>query len=286
MATRSRKQQQTPPPEPRLTIPLARATRELQERIELGHVLQEQVGDVRSPDDLKDLRFEYSTWDEYNKSWLDRFVGEAVATEYRGSYGMVVLGQDKSLQQRVSELNDDFRTKLRRLVSIRDRLAIWSDEEPVGESDADTEGPVFIVHGSRTDIAERVARMVERSTGRDAVILHEQPNEGRTLIEKFEAHATAASFAVVVLTGDDEGRKRGGDDVRPRGRQNVVLELGFFIGRLTRKRVVVLTEPDVERPSDIDGLVYVELDEGGKWKQELARDLAAAGIRVDVKRIP
>lgn len=147
----------------------------------------------------------------------------------------------------------------------------------MAESEIDTDGPVFIVHGSRTDLAERVARMVERSTGRDAVILHEQPNEGRTLIEKFEAHATAASFAVVMLTGDDEGRKRGAEALRPRGRQNVVLELGFFIGRLTRKRVVVLTEPDIVRPSDIDGLVYVELGSGGKWKQGLARDLEAAG---------
>lgn len=131
-----------------------------------------------------------------------------------------------------------------------------------------------------------MARVVERSTGRDAVILHEQANQGRTLLEKFEHHAGSASFAVVLLTADDEGRRVGEDGLRPRGRQNVVLELGFFFGRLGRGRVVVLVDPGVEKPSDIDGLVYVRLDEVGTWKQGLARELEAADIAVNVARIP
>jgi predicted nucleotide-binding protein len=59
------------------------------------------------------------------------------------------------------------------------------------------------------------------------VILHEKANRGLTLMEGFEHHAASASFAVVLLTADDEGRKVGEDELRPRGLQNVVLELGF-----------------------------------------------------------
>ena len=96
--------------------------------------------------------------------------------------------------------------------------------------DIDEDGPIFVVHGSNLDRAREVAHVIERGTELDATILHEQPSRGRTILEKFEHHATAASFAVVVLTADDQGRKIGEDSLRPRGRQNVVLELGFFFG--------------------------------------------------------
>jgi predicted nucleotide-binding protein len=62
----------------------------------------------------------------------------------------------------------------------------------------------------------------------------------------------------------------------------VVFELGFFVGVLGRENVAVLLDPDVERPSDLDGLVYIALD--GNWKIELARELRSAGIEVDISR--
>src|SRR5439155_364495 len=108
--------------------------------------------------------------------------------------------------------------------------------------------------------AERheLVRVLERATSRNVVVLHEQPNAGRTLIEKFEAHARAAAYAVVLLTGDDEAGSISGER-RPRGRQNVIFELGFFFGKLGRERVTVLVQPGVERPSDVEGLVYIVL---------------------------
>ena len=105
---------------------------------------------------------------------------------------------------------------------------------------------------------EAVGRLLEKPGGHEVVILHEQPNEGRTLIEKFEDHASAGDHAVVLLTGDDVGGEvpvDGKDPVlNPRGRQNVVFELGFFVGRLGRSRAVVLYEEGVELPSDFKGL--------------------------------
>ncbi|HEX5461449.1 MAG TPA: nucleotide-binding protein [Steroidobacteraceae bacterium] len=135
---------------------------------------------------------------------------------------------------------------------------------------------VFIVHGHEDGPREMVARFLER-IGFEPVILHEQANQGRTIIEKVELHGDVP-FAIVILTPDDEGSKRG-DPARPRARQNVVLELGYFIGRLGRDKVCALKQGDLELPSDYAGVVYHPLE--GEWRQALARELKAAGFQID-----
>lgn len=64
--------------------------------------------------------------------------------------------------------------------------------------------------------------------------------------------------------------------LRQRARQNVILELGFFIGHLGRTRVCVLATPDVEQPSDIVGIATISTD--GEWKPNLRMELRAAGM--------
>jgi predicted nucleotide-binding protein len=118
------------------------------------------------------------------------------------------------------------------------------------------------------------------------VILHDQADQGRTIIEKFEDHAAEAVFAVVVLTRDDIGVLATDDrELQPRARQNVVFELGFFFGALGRNRVVILFEEGVELPSDLGGLLYIPLDDRGAWKVTLARELKAASIEVDANKL-
>lgn len=140
-----------------------------------------------------------------------------------------------------------------------------------------------MVH-ARTHIEakQEVARFLER-LGTDVEILHEQPNKGRTLIEKFESHAAQAAFAVVLLTGDDVGGLNP-DGLQPRARQNVVFEFGFFFGALGRNRVAVLHGEGVEPPSDVLGIVYIPLDGAGAWKMLLASELKDAGLSVDMNQ--
>ena len=141
---------------------------------------------------------------------------------------------------------------------------------------------VFVVHGHDEARKHEAARFLAACTGSEPVILHEQPNSGATIIEKFERHAADAGFAVVLGTADDVGFAHGHEgDAQPRARQNVIFELGFFFGALGRKRVALLYEPSIERPSDIDGIVRIPLDEAGAWKMLLARELNSAGIGVD-----
>lgn len=119
-----------------------------------------------------------------------------------------------------------------------------------------------------------------------AIILHEQPNLGRTIIEKLEQHASDTIFAVAILSSDDVGYpKSKTDDAKPRARQNVILELGYFSGLLGRKRVVVLYETGVEIPSDFLGVVYIPIDAAGSWRFALEKELKYRGMNIDLNML-
>jgi hypothetical protein len=145
---------------------------------------------------------------------------------------------------------------------------------------------VFLVHGHDAAAKEAVARVLEKFA-LEVTILDEQANRGlTTVIEKLGSHADA-DYAVVLLTGDDWGGLRGckPEELRPRARQNVVLELGYFAARLGRNRVSVLYEEGVEIPSDTSGVLWIGLDASGGWQLRLARELKAAGLPVEIERL-
>jgi len=121
---------------------------------------------------------------------------------------------------------------------VRDRLFV-DDRQP----------KVLVVHGRNVSAREAVARFLMK-LGLRPILLDEQAGHGRTLIEKLEGHAPA-SFAVVLLTGDDVGALASDRrHLRPRARQNVIFELAFSIAHLGRERVCALYEEGVELPSD------------------------------------
>lgn len=142
-----------------------------------------------------------------------------------------------------------------------------------------TSRKVFVVHGRDNEAKNDVARFLSK-IGLEEIILNERPNIGRHLLTKFQDESEGASFAVVLITPDDECGLPGAP-LRKRARQNVVFELGFFIGRLGPSRVAALVKGDVEKPSDFDGVGYIDLDPAGGWKRLLARELKAAKIPFD-----
>lgn len=127
-----------------------------------------------------------------------------------------------------------------------------------------------------------MARFIEH-IGFEAIILSEQANQVRTIIEKIEAHGDVG-FAVVLLTPDDVGGTTA-DSLRPRARQNVLLELGYFIAQLGRARVCTLAKGDLEIPTDFAGVVWEPLDDRGAWKTALARELTATGYAIDWNKV-
>jgi len=139
---------------------------------------------------------------------------------------------------------------------------------------------IFIVHGHDDSLLNRVARFLE-NLKLTPIILFEQAGRGNTIIEKLE-HNSDVCFATILLTPDDLGKKATEKDFLPRARQNVVFELGYFIGRLGRNNVVALYDESVELPSDYRGVEYIKIDADGAWKLKLAKEIKASGISIDM----
>ena len=143
---------------------------------------------------------------------------------------------------------------------------------------------VFIVHGHDETLLLRVKEVLS-SQSLTPVILKDAPNGGATIIEKFERNSDVG-FAVVLLTADDEGQSKSDvDNTKSRARQNVILELGYFIGRLGRARICALNDEQVELPSDFHGVIYTPLDGGGAWRFKLLDELKHAGYSIDKNKI-
>lgn len=142
---------------------------------------------------------------------------------------------------------------------------------------------VFIVHGHDEAPREAVARFLSK-IGLEPIILHEQANEGMTIPEKLARHSNVG-FAVVLVTPDDVGRAKNDELLMPRARQNVILELGYFIGLIGRERVCALLKDTVEFPTDYLNVGYHKFDSVGGWKQNLARELKSAGYNIDWNKV-
>ena len=142
---------------------------------------------------------------------------------------------------------------------------------------------VFIVHGHDSASKETVMRFLE-DLGLIPVILHDRPNEGRTLIGKLERNANVG-FVIVLLTPDDQAHPVDKPHlINHRARQNVIFELGFFIGKLGRNRVCALYKEGVEIPSDLLGFAYLSIDDGQEWKRLLAREIEHTGLKLNLER--
>lgn len=142
---------------------------------------------------------------------------------------------------------------------------------------------VFIVHGHDEAVKERTARFLDK-IGYEAMILHELPSMGKTIIEKIEHYAQDTHFAIVLYTPDDKGETAAtvdSGDSQFRARQNVIFEHGYLIGLLKRENVTAINVGKMELPSDIHGMVYI----GDDWKTKIALEMKQAGYDVDINKI-
>ncbi len=143
---------------------------------------------------------------------------------------------------------------------------------------------VFIVHGHDESAKNKVARFVEK-LGFEAVILHEKPSSGKTIIEKID-HFSNVGFAVILYTPDDVGNvKSDSENLKARARQNVVFEHGYLIGKLGRKNVAALVTGQLELPNDISGVVYIAFDTIDAWHMSLAKEMKQSGYDLDMNKL-
>lgn len=146
---------------------------------------------------------------------------------------------------------------------------------------------IFVVYG-HDEIARTQLEAMLRRWDLEPIILDQQASGGQTIIEKLEVYAANVGYAIILATPDDEGKAKSELNYKSRVRQNVVLELGMFLAKLGRKRVAILWKEatDFEKPSDIDGLIYIpfkdKVDEGSV---SLIRELSRQGYRIDSGKI-
>lgn len=145
---------------------------------------------------------------------------------------------------------------------------------------------MFVVHGHDHALKAEVENFLHQ-IGLEPVVLHRQPDQGQTIIEKFEQNSDVG-YAFVLLTPDemaytmyqdslpDSDRKK-----ERRARPNVIFEFGYFVGRLGRSRVCCLYKGDVVLPSDLSGLVYKKIDESFDSQAfSIIKELKAAGYQI------
>jgi predicted nucleotide-binding protein len=234
----------------------------------------------------------FNAWNNATRNYIEKAFGEKHRNvenfdNAEGTTSPVWSGYQWSahyadtLQHKVAALNG-YIEELKTEILIRQ----W-DSSAGANIEREPSKKVFIVHGHDAALKYEIAHTLQNA-GLDVTILHEQPHQGRTILEKFADHAGEAGFAVVLLTADDVGSAgcvSTREPLQPRARQNVVFELGFFFGLLGRGRVCAVYEMGVELPSDIHGLARVERDSAGRWKHDVVKEINAAGIPVDLSKL-
>lgn len=256
-------------------------------RNEVEDLIRATIGEAaallsRMPSETHDAYDEterkFRDWFLYCRDHLrSYFDSDSVAEEFVSATQQYSIPMSPSVAQLDGKLSERIRDGMARLESFQRRLDLW--EPPAGNvsgpmtAGAVNHRQVFVVHGHDGHAKEATARLLQRLE-LEPIILDEQINRGATLMEKLEAHAEV-SFAVVLLTPDDVGglASDSTDTLQRRARQNVIFELGYFIGRLGRQRVVAILDPPLEQPSDISGVVYIRFDPEGAWRFRLASEL-------------
>lgn len=165
------------------------------------------------------------------------------------------------------------------------------DEKPMMDAYNDSENyelhnathqnkKIFVVHGHDEALKEKVARLVEKQ-GFEAIILSEQSNNGKTIIEKFEENSEVGA-AICLFTGDDIGKAKSEPEEKQRARQNVVYEAGYFMRKLGREKVVMVVDKGIELPSDLQGVVYTNSND---WNVKVLQELQSMGYEVDFNKL-
>jgi len=260
-----------------LIKPIDEFRSELDDRINLGKgFLSRKPSNL---EELEELNLDFSDWEDINMEIIKyafRDSNNEHFIKYKGLNSM--MGLVDALNQNINTHHPSYKLELtkkkvknsiRFLKKIQQKLSILPSTNEIEQYKTirgNYTNKGFIVHGHNNSLKLEVARFIEKQLKKDAIILHEQANKGKTVIEKFENYSTV-DFAIALWTNDDLGKAKANKNLQPRARQNVIFETGFFIGKIGREKVIILHENEIEIPSDYSGVVYIPLE--GNWKEQL-----------------
>ncbi len=241
--------------------------------------------DVMLPSRIDPSSEEFTSWQTKVERLLDRIYGSdsKEAKKFRNTlfWSPVYIGSMDADQMNIDACHNALEStraifkvyieELEENLQDSEQPAEFEEEEMVHDFDK-----VFIVHGHDGELKQKVARLLEKQ-GIEAVILSEQPNQGMTIIEKIEAYSEGVDAAICLFTPDDEMK-----DGTKRARENVVLETGYFIGKIGREKTIVIVADGVMNLSDLKGIVYVS---DKNWELDVLKELREIGYSVDFNKL-
>lgn len=256
--------------------------------MQLFNYLDEEIKDNPVYEEYEKEREEWTTWvnDIRYQDWaLPDNLSDAKSLTY---HLYKKIGEDKNIgmdlamemfgQQRFADNTREFNSTfidylgdaLQDIINANPELDNIEPRKSKGDL-------VFIIHGHDNEL-KREIQLLLQNAGINNVVLHEQVDKGRTIIDKLIGETESAGYAVALLTPDDLT-----DQGLQRARQNVILEIGYFIGKLGKERIRMITKGDIEIPSDLQGILYEKFDPSGAWKIKLLKEIQAVGIYVDMQ---
>ena len=259
--------------EPRLTVSVEEAKVRIQQQIEQGQDLCTTevpckiLQNVKDSQNVRDFRNVCVRWSNYNERLLDKLLRDRL--DY--------ISFDPTIRNAFEGIMV-MRDSIGSLEGILEVLDLYEeDSEPTSTTQHSFGNDVFIVHGRDDGAKDSVARVVRENLELEPIILQEQPDKGDTVIEKLERCSSNVGYAIALVTSDDIGalKDKEDDELNARARQNVVFELGYFMGKLCRERVCLLLKDKVELPSDLGGIVYIYMDPNDGWKARLQLNIRA-----------
>lgn len=201
-------------------------------------------------------------------------------------YGLTAYSNHTTKDEEQEAFNEGLKEAKALINSYIETISLLDDienEREITQNDDNVSNKIFIVHGRDNETKLEVARYLEKLS-LTPIILHEQVNRGKTIIEKIEEY-TDVNYGIVLYTPCDVGGINDGkNQLKERARQNVVLEHGLLIGKIGRNHVSALVKGDIEKPNDISGIVYIDMN-SSQWKIDLAKELKDAGYKIDFNRI-
>jgi predicted nucleotide-binding protein len=267
----------------------------IQGRISKGEAI---ILSINSEETLAKARNDFQVWDEFNKELLSQLFSSTIKSDQycvsvnKPTVRGIAIGRPTPFSEKVSNFRRFISPKINFLkatletidiIPLTNQLTPKSSNSRRSVSESHSKNKVFIVHGRDEKFKQEICRLLEK-LDLEVIVLHERASQGRTIIEKLEYYSDV-EFAIVLFTPDDLG---GLADQNPSGfekraRQNVVFELGYLMGKLGRENTCVLLH-QLEPPSDIDGVVYISLG-NQNWQIEMAKEMKAAGIDIDMNKL-
>lgn len=239
---------------------------------------------IQTANELLDKRVtadlpEFKTWHASALRFLTNEFGEdsIEVTNFKKTHFQCALFDDE--QQRIW-CSNGLKATIPTFEELLSDLDEDSDNAPKTNIHIDN-NKVFIVHGHDSELKYKVAHFLNK-LGVKPIILHEQTNSSRTIIEKIENYGNEAKAAIILFTPDDIGKAVSENETKTRGRQNVVFEAGYFMGLLGRNNTILIkSDNSIELPGDLDGIVYS--DSANEFM--IAKELKSMGFDIDLNKI-